>query len=114
MEERSKATQDLQCPAIARSGERCKKRITPGDSFCSQHDPSRAERRRRAASKAGKLSSPYGENADLRRQALEMLQEVRKGKFPPERAYAIASLGNLILNSLRVDLKAREQDEIEK
>src|SRR5215217_5076088 len=103
-----------QCPAIARSGERCKRFMNPGDDFCSLHDPRRSEERRRLASKAGKASSPYGENAGLRREAFEVLKEIREGKFPPDKAYAMTAVANLIINSLRLDLKIKEVEDFDR
>ena len=43
-----------QCPAITRSGERCRKYADSPDGYCWAHSPANAERRRQAASRAGK------------------------------------------------------------
>jgi|SRR5215207_3818587 len=104
----------LQCPAITYAGERCKRYILPGQDFCSQHDPRRADQRRRAAAKAGKVSPPIRESTEIREKILALVEEVRRGDITPPVAHAIAALGNTAISSLRLDLKIRELEDFER
>jgi hypothetical protein len=111
---REEWTQERRCPAINKRGERCKRYAAPGDDFCSAHDPRRAEVRKRAASKAGKAFHPSGESRQIRNRILAMVEEVKRGDVEPQVAYAVSSLCNVAINTLRVDLKVRELEEVEK
>jgi hypothetical protein len=42
------------CQGSTRTGERCNVSVSPGVTHCYNHDPTRAEERRRNASRAGK------------------------------------------------------------
>lgn len=42
------------CPAITRSGDRCKKAAEGPDGYCWAHSPKNADQRRTAASRAGR------------------------------------------------------------
>ena len=44
----------LICAGIKRDGGRCTQSVKPGFEYCYNHDPSRVEERKRAASNAGK------------------------------------------------------------
>ena len=104
----------IQCPAITYAGERCKRYILPGQDFCSQHDPRRADQRKRAASRAGKASPPIRESTEIREMVLKRIAEVIKGEITPPVAHAVAALGNTAVSSLRLDVKIRETEELTK
>jgi len=104
----------LQCPAITYAGDRCKRYILPGQDFCSQHDPRRADQRRRAASRAGKASPPIRESTEIREKIFALFEGVRKGDITPPVAHALAALGNTAISSLRLDLKIRELEDFER
>jgi hypothetical protein len=112
MREANTETNVLYCPAITRAGERCNRHINAGESFCSQHDPARAEERRRNASRAGR-SKPLSESGKIRRDIFVLIEEVRNGEVEPRIANAIAVLANVALGSLRLDMKIRELEDLE-
>jgi hypothetical protein len=107
-------TEEGRCPAINRAGERCKRYVAAGDSFCSAHDPRRSELRKAAASKAGRAFHPQRESAQIRRRILAMVEEVKRGDIEPQIAYAVAALCNVAIGSLKIDLKIKELDEIDR
>jgi hypothetical protein len=111
---RQERTEERRCPAINKRGERCKRYAAPGDDFCSAHDPRRAELRKVAASKAGRAFHPARESAQIRRRILAMVEEVKSGDIDPQVAYAVSSLCTVAINTLRVDLKVREKEKIDK
>jgi hypothetical protein len=111
---RQDSSAEHRCPAINKRGERCKRYAAPGDDFCSAHDPRRVEIRKRAASKAGKAFRPGKESRQIRNLILAMVEDVKREKVSPQVAHAIANLCNCAINTLRVDLKIRELEEVER
>jgi hypothetical protein len=111
---RDEWTQERRCPAVNSRGERCKRYCAPGDSFCSAHDPRRAETRKRAASKAGKAFVPGRESRQIRNLILGIVEDVRGERVSPPVAHAVANLCNCAINTLRVDLRIRELEEVER
>ena len=63
------------CQGIKRDGGRCTLSVSPGDQWCFNHDPARAEERRRNASRAGK-SSGGREVRDLKRRISDVVDAV--------------------------------------
>lgn len=111
---RDEWTEERRCPAINKRGERCKRYAAPGDDFCSAHDSRRAELRKVAASKAGRAFHPARESAQIRRRILALAQEVKDGKVEPQIAYAFSALCNTAIGTLRIDLKVKEMEEIDR
>jgi hypothetical protein len=111
---RDEWTEERRCPAINRKGARCKRYAAPGDDFCSAHDPRRAELRKVAAAKAGRAFHPARESAQIRRRILAMIEEVKRGDIEPQIAYAVSALCNTAIGTLRIDLKVKEMEEIDK
>ena len=55
----------LRCAGIKRDGSPCTAAVEPPQRFCWWHDPANADKRRRAASKAGK-AKPSRELAGIK------------------------------------------------
>ena len=108
-----------QCAGIKRDGGRCAVVVGPGQSHCYAHDPTRAEERKRNASRGGKrggrgrpvaeLATLRDENADIRRRLLEDTDDKLS---PGVAAVAIQSI-NTDIRAVSAALKAREQEELE-
>ena len=100
------------CQGITRAGGRCTLGVPPGVQWCFNHDPARAEERRRNASRAGK-SAGGREIRDLKRRISDVVDAVLEGSQDRGRA-AVAIQG---LNALRavveLERKIRETEEIE-
>ena len=88
------------CPGIKRDGGRCTAGVRPGETWCYNHDPGRAEERRRAASRAGK-SKPSREVAALKSQARQVFEEVRGGTIPPK-------VGGVLVQALNAQARILE------
>jgi hypothetical protein len=102
-----------QCSGIKRDGGRCTA-VVKGSSleYCYQHDPERAEERRRNASRAGK-SSPSRELAGIKRKLSELAQDVLEGSVERGDGAVVSQILNVYLSALSVELKVREVTELE-
>jgi hypothetical protein len=99
------------CQGIKRDGGRCTVAVAAGVNWCFNHDPARAEERRRNASRAGK-SAGGREIRDLKRRILEVVDAVLEGGQDRGRA-AVAIQGfNALRGVLDLELKVREQQEL--
>jgi hypothetical protein len=99
------------CQGIKRDGGRCTVAVAAGVDWCFNHDPARAEERRRNASRAGK-SAGGREIRDLKRRISEVIDGVLEGGQDRGRA-AVAIQGfNALRGVLDLELKVREQQEL--
>jgi len=78
------------CAAIKRDGGRCTAIVRPPQTHCYQHDPARAEERRRAASRAGK-SKPSREVADIKSMLRDLAERVLAGEVETGRPWPTSS-----------------------
>jgi hypothetical protein len=99
------------CPATKRDGAQCTTIVKPPQTHCYQHDPERAEERRRNASRAGRSGSR--EIKDLKRRISEVIDAVLEGSQDRGRA-AVAIQGfNALRGVLELERKIRELDDLE-
>ena len=100
------------CQGIKRDGGRCTLGVPPGVQWCFNHDPARAEERRRNASRAGK-SAGGREIRELKRRISDVVDTVLEGSQDRGRA-AVAIQGfNALRGVLELERKIRELDELE-
>jgi hypothetical protein len=100
------------CLGTKRAGGQCTTIVRPPQTHCYQHDPERAEERRRNASRAGK-SAGGREIKDLKRRISEVIDAVLDGSQDRGRA-AVAIQGfNALRGALELERKIREADELE-
>jgi septal ring factor EnvC (AmiA/AmiB activator) len=101
-----------QCAGIKRDGGRCTAVVGPSQTHCYQHDPKRAEDRRRNASRAGK-SKGNPKLAKLDRQLGDLATDTLAGDV--ERG--VAAVVNQIINTrarlIEVERKIKEAEELE-
>lgn len=98
------------CPGTKRDGGQCTTIVKPPHIHCYQHDPSRADERRRNASRAGKRTGGRAVQ-DLKRRISEVIEDVLKGTLDRGRA-AVAIQGfNSLRGVLEVERKIREVDD---
>jgi uncharacterized protein (DUF1501 family) len=84
----------------------------PPQTHCYQHDPERAEERKRNASRAGK-STGGREIKELKRRISKVVDAVLEGSQDRRRA-AVAIQGfNALRGVLELERKIRELDELE-
>jgi hypothetical protein len=104
-----------QCAGIKRDGGRCTAVVGSGQSHCYQHDPEKAEERRRNASKGGKRGGrgrPSVELTRLQARFEDLAEKVLAGEV--ERG--VGAVAGQLLNGARAcvrdALAAREQEEL--
>ena len=101
------------CPAITAKGTHCKGLVKLSNEYCSAHDPSRAEDRRRVASIAGRGNKQGGEIAEVKARLRELAEDVIQGRVDRGKAsVAFQGLG-VLKGFLELERKVRELDEIE-
>jgi hypothetical protein len=86
--------------------------VPPGVQWCFNHDPARAQERRRNASRAGR-SVGSREIRDLKKRILGVVEAVLEGSQDRGRA-AVAIQGfNALKGVVELERKVRETDELE-
>ena len=99
------------CAGIKRDGGQCTTIVKPPQTHCYQHDPERAEERRRNASRAARSGGK--EIRDLKRRISGVIDAVLEGSQERGRA-AVAIQGfNALRGTLELERKVRELDELE-
>lgn len=100
------------CAGSKPTGESCERIVPASQDYCYSHDPDRADERRRAASKAGK-SKPNRDVADIKHRLSELADGVLDGSTDKGVGAVVSQILNVYLRAVSVELKAKEQQEIE-
>jgi hypothetical protein len=101
----------VRCAGTKRDSSPCTATVEPPHRFCWWHDPANADKRRRAASKAGK-SKPSRELAGIKQRLSDLADDVLEGRQERAVAAVASQVLNVFLRAVSVELKAREQQEI--
>ncbi len=104
------------CSGITKAGGRCRAQATRNSEWCIGHDPDQAEARRRRASRGGKRGGrgrPQAELADLKTRLRALADAVLDGSQDRADAAVVSQIFNTIIRAVAVELKAREQLELE-
>ena len=101
-----------QCSGIKRDGGRCTVVVGPGQTHCYQHDPARAQERRRNASKGGRTRGT-GEIFDLKKQLKDLAAGILSGEVARGDAIAVNQIFNTRARLIELERKIREQEELE-
>jgi hypothetical protein len=99
------------CAGIKRDGSRCAVIVNGSQTYCYQHDPKRAEERRRNASRAAK-SKPSRELVGIKQRLSDLADAVLEEKVDKGVAAVAGQLLNTYIRAVAVELKAREQLEL--
>jgi hypothetical protein len=100
------------CAGITRSGTRCTQGVGEGQTWCYNHDPSRAGSRKRAASRAGK-SKPSRELIGIKQQLQDLTDGVLAGEVERADAAVCGQLLNVKLRAVEVERRIKENEELE-
>ncbi len=95
------------CAGITRTGVRCTATVRPGVEWCHNHDPGRAEARRRAASKGGS-SKPNREIRAVKDQLLGLADDVLAGAVDRSDAAVVSQVLNVYLRSVEVERRTAD------
>ncbi len=101
-----------QCAGIKRDGGRCTVVVGPGQSHCYAHDPTRAEERRRNASRGGRTRG-NGELPDLKKQLKDLAAGVLDGTVDRGCAAVANQIFNTVIRAIEQERKQRELEEVE-
>jgi hypothetical protein len=103
-----------QCAGIKRDGTRCTAVVNGSQAqhYCYQHDPNKAEQRRRSASKAGR-AKPSRELVGIRGRLSDLADDVLAGRVDKGDAAVAGQLLNYAVRAIAVGLKAKEVEELE-
>ena len=106
------------CTAITRGGSRCKGIAVDSSGYCHAHHPDRAEQRKRAASRGGRLGGrgrPQSELAQLKGEVREVIGAVRSGALDRRVGGVVFQGYGVLLRAHEVDLRRAEvitQDDL--
>ena len=98
------------CPAITGKGEPCKGFVHPSKEYCPAHDPSRAEARRGAASKAGR-SKAGSELHGIKQTLIQLADDVLGKKVDRGNAAVAATCLATAIKAVEAEVKVRELQE---
>jgi LPS O-antigen subunit length determinant protein (WzzB/FepE family) len=101
-----------QCAGIKRDGNRCTVVVNGSREHCYQHDPTKAEQRRRSAFKAGK-SKPSKEIVAIRGRLSDLADDVLAGRVDRADAAVAGQLLNYVIRAVSVEMKVKEVTELE-
>ncbi len=101
----------VRCAGTKRDNSPCTATVEPPQRFCWWHDPANADKRRRAASKAGK-SKPSRELADIKQRLSGLADDVLEGRRDKGVAAVASQVLNVYLRAVSVELKAKEQQDL--
>ena len=99
------------CGGSKPDGSPCQRIVGASQTYCHAHDPSRSEQRRRAASKAAK-SKPNQEVAEIKQSLKDLADDVLEGRVARADAAVVGQVYNVLLRTLEVERKIREQEEL--
>jgi hypothetical protein len=101
----------VKCAGTKRDNSPCTATVEPPQRFCWWHDPANADKRRRAASKAGK-SKPSRELASIKTRLSDLADDVLADKVDKGVAAVASQVLNVYLRAMSVELRVREQMEL--
>jgi len=100
------------CRGTKRDGSPCTATVEPPQTYCWWHDPSHAQQRSRAASKAGRSRPPSREVADCKEQVRDIITTVKEGTLDRGNAAVMLQGFRVLLNYLEFERRVREQDQV--
>jgi predicted RNA-binding Zn ribbon-like protein len=104
------------CLGTKRDNSPCTVSVEPPQTFCWWHDPANADARKQAAARGGKRAGrgrPQAELSDIKRRLSDLADDVLEGRQDKGVAAVASQVLNVYLRAVSVELKAREQLELE-
>jgi predicted RNA-binding Zn ribbon-like protein len=101
----------VRCAGTKRDNSPCTATVDPPQRFCWWHDPANADKRRRAASKAGK-AKPSRELVGIKMRLSDLADDVLTGAVDKGVAAVASQVLNVYLRAVSVELKVNEQLEL--
>jgi hypothetical protein len=105
------------CEALKGDGSRCQARAIGGSGWCYNHDPSRAEERRRNARRGGRAGgrgrAGAGDLQKIRAELRGVLSDVLSGRIPPNVGSVLFTGYGVLLRAVETERRVHEQEVIE-
>ena len=104
------------CLGTKRDNSPCTVSVEPPQTYCWWHDPANASQRKAAASKGGKRAGkgrPQAEIHEIKTRLSELAQGVLEGDIARADAAVAGQLLNYIIRAVGMELKVKEQLELE-
>ncbi len=101
----------MRCAGTKRDNSPCTATVEPPQRYCWWHDPANADKRRRAASKAGK-SKPSRELTGIKQRLSDLADDVLEERVDKGVGAVASQVLNVYLRAIALELKAREQQEL--
>ena len=102
------------CAGIKRDGGRCTQGVPPGETWCYNHDPGRAQERKRAASRAGRSRPAGREVAECKRLLDDIVAGVLQARLKTGHAAVAIQAINAKRGLLDPERRVRETEELER
>ena len=100
------------CPAITAAGEGCRGYVHPGKGYCPAHDPARAQARKEAASKAGRVRT-HTEFKEVKAQLRRLADDVLAGRQNRADAAVVAQVLGVWAKVAEAEVRLRQFEEID-
>ena len=100
------------CAGTARDNGQCTAIVKPLQTYCYQHDPARAEERKRNAARAGR-SKPNRELVDVKGRLRELAEDVLAGSVDRADAAVAGQLLGTFIRAVSTEVKVKEVLELE-
>jgi hypothetical protein len=103
------------CSGIKRDGGRCTNVAPTGSAYCYQHDPNRAEDRKRNAQKAARGPRATAEMREVKQEIREVVARVLSdGEDALDKGKAAVALQgyNTLLRAMALEREIKETDEL--
>ena len=104
------------CGFIKASGDRCRAQAMRESQWCYVHDPDLEEERRlnnRKGGKRGGRGRPLGEVSDVKDRLVQLSEDVLEGAVDRADAAVAGQLLNYVIRAVGMELKVKEQLELE-
>ena len=97
------------CSATTKAGEPCKRPAQGRDEYCLGHDPTKAQERRKMASRGGR-GKVNTEVREVKRLMKGLTAKVMSGDLKPAILYAAVAAQNTLLKAIEVERRLEESD----
>ena len=87
--------------------------VSGAQQFCHLHDPSRADERRRNASRAGRSKPASREIGQIKADIKRVIDDVRDEQLDKGVGAVVGGLYNTLLRAIETERRIREQEEME-
>jgi len=104
------------CAGKKGDGTPCERIVRSSQEYCYAHDPSYAEDRKRAASKAAKSPARGRSTSEIREikgRLKDLYAAVLEGRVERAAAAVANQIANSLLRAVEVERRIREQEELE-